>query len=192
MSSDSNQSINKTEIIAIIEEMLRRLRHRTSKKDRGLWGWGFYDLRKFYEAIYEFCRHTHLYPDFRQLLTVEDKNHLKEYLPKAIGYIIAYTPGLLSQMDPSWLNIARARLSQITFLDKELLDLYKEVGGNALSHEFVDRLNELEISRNVLCNDIEDWTHPCCGDTVDDPDDVPNLNGVPLSHDWWPDEYREM
>ena len=45
---------------------------------------------------------------------------------------------------------------------------------------------------NILESKISRWTEPDYNGADDDPDEVPNLNGVPQSHDWWPEEYRQM
>ncbi len=190
MSSNSTESVEDTEMVAAIKELLRHLNILGITKNEGASVFSYVD--DLYEAAYNFGRYTHLHPGFQQLLTSEDKNGLKEHFPKALVEIVGYTPGLVNSVGPSTINIARTRRSQIWFLKNEVLNLYKEVNGNNLSKEVQDALKKLEESNNVLQYRISNWTRPDYDEADDDPDDVPNLNGVPESHNWWTEEHRNM
>jgi hypothetical protein len=177
-------------MLAGIKEFLRRLIILANALDEG--PWAFSDVNEFYKAAYNFGRYTHLHPDFQQLLTSDDKITLKKDFPKALVEIAGYTPGLFNNITPSRLNVARTRRSQLWFLKNEVLDLYKQANENDLSKEVQDELNKLEEQDNILEYNISNWTRPDYDEAEDDSDDVPNLNGVPESHDWWTEDHREM
>jgi hypothetical protein len=190
MSSNSTESTGTSEMVSAIKELLRTLTNLSATKHEG--PSGFFYVEHLYEAAYQFGRHTHLYPDFRQLLTDEDKNVLKEHFPNAFVTLVDYTSGLVGNIGPSTLNVARTRRSQLWFFKNEVLNLYTEVNGNELPKEVKDVLNKLNESNNVLRHKISNWTRPDYDEADDDPEDVPNLNGVPESHNWWTKEHREM
>ena len=59
------------------------------------------------------------------------------------------------------------------------------MNGDELPAEVSQALRQLEESDSVLRSKISDWTRPgCFRDAEDDRNDVPNLKGVPQSHDW--------
>ena len=190
MSLNTVESTSSNEMIAVIKGFLRNLNVLSVIQEEG--SSGFFYVKNLYEAAYEFARHTHLYPDFRKFLTDEDKNILKEHFTNAFVKLVGYTPGLVNNIGPSTLNVARTRRSQIWFIKNEVLDLYKEVNGNDLPKEMKDLLSKLNESNNVLECRISNWTRPDYDEADDDPEDVPNLNGVPESHCWWTKEHRQM
>lgn len=183
-------SSNSMEMVSAIKELLRTLTNLSAIKHEG--PSGFFYVDHLYEAAYDFGRLSYLHLDFRQLLTVEDKNNLKEHFPKALATLTDYTSGAVNTIGPSILNVARTRRSQLWFVKNEILDLYKEVNGNDLPQEVQDALKKLKMSDNVLEYNISNWTRPDYDEADDDPEDVPNLNGVPESHSWWTEEHREM
>ncbi|CAF5072771.1 unnamed protein product, partial [Rotaria magnacalcarata] len=185
MSSTEQANMNR-----IIKDFLSRL-HYLSILTKEI-EYGHSNASKLYNSVYEFGRHTYIYPDYRQLFTDEDKNIFEQCFPIGFVKLVGYTPGLVDNIEPSNLNIARARRSQLWFLKNEILDLYKEInGGNELTTEIQHALNKLETSDNVLECHISDWTEPGYDEAEDKPREVPNLNGVPESHDWWTEEHRQ-
>ncbi|UJR11291.1 hypothetical protein I4U23_015472 [Adineta vaga] len=183
-------STEETDMARIIKQLVDRLHYLSILKNEK--DFGFSNASILYETVYEFGRRTHLQPDYRKLLTNEDEKNLKEFFPIGFTKLIGYTPGLVNNIDPSDLNIARGKRSQIWFLKNEFLDFYKEVSGYELTQEMKDALKKLEQSDDELEFNISNWTRPDYDEAVDRPSDVPNLNGVPESHDWWTEEHRQL
>ena len=51
----------------------------------------------------------------------------------------------------------------------------------------------LDYKRKELEDQIEVWLSPGFGEKVREyAEDLPDLSGVPLSHDWWSSEQREL
>lgn len=186
MSSNAN---HQTEMTNVIRKFLNDLRRLSVLNLEG--SSGFYHVNSLYETAYDFSRYIHLYPEFLQSLTDDDKNFVKEHFPNALPKLVGFTPGLINNIKYN-VNTARTKRSQIFFIKNEIVDLYKQVNQNTLSTEIEKFLQELEKSNNILESTISDLTDPENDETDDDPDDVPNLNGVPSSHDWWSEEYRQM
>jgi hypothetical protein len=94
------------------------------------------------------------------------------------------------------MNIVKKRVSQMSFLKNEMFQLYKELNNGvdmsiasgsseeAAIHKLQDRIAK-------LLNQIEVWSEPNYP-SDDDAEEVPDLNGVPLSHYWWTAEHRDM
>jgi hypothetical protein len=183
-------SAEQTNMTRIIKQLLDRLHYLSILKNEI--DFGFSNASILYKSVYDFGRHTHLQPDYRKLLTNEDEKILKEFFPIGFTKLVGYTPGLVNNIEPSNLNIARRKRSQIWFLKNEFLDFYKEVSGCELTQEIKDALKKLEESDDALEFDISNWTRPDYDEAVDRLSDVPNLNGVPESHDWWTEQHRQM
>lgn len=191
MSAAASETVEDPPMARIIKNLLGDLKYLAILKNEV--EYGLSTAEGLYESTYEFGRNTYLHPDYRKYFTEEDRKILNEYFPTAFIRLVGYTPGLVNNIHPSMLNVARARRSQVYFAKYELIDLYKELNGNELPTEVTDALKQLEESNNVLRSKISDWTRPSgFRGAEDDPDDVPNLNGVPKCHDWWTPEHREM
>ena len=52
-------------------------------------------------------------------------------------------------------------------------------------------IRKLKNRIEKLLDEIEVWSDPDYPSS-DWPEQVPDLNGVPLSHDWWTAEHRDM
>lgn len=189
MPSASTESTDGDEMIRLIKNITKDLHYLSILKNEE--EFGFSSAKILYRRIYEFGRHTHLLPNYLQLLADEDKNNLKRHFPTGFVKLVGYAPELVHLVSPSIINEARARLSQICFARNELLELYKDVNGDELTKEVTEALNSLDQSCEGLQDTVSDWLSGYY-EVEDDPDDVPNLNGVPDSHDWWTEEHREM
>ena len=189
MSSNSIESTENDEMIRLLRNILKDLHYLSILKNEE--EFGFTNAKIVYKTAYEFGRRTHLVPDYRQLLTDEDKNNLKQHFPAGFVKLVGYTPGLVNIIGPSTINLARTKLSEISFVRNELLDMYKEVNGGELANEMTKALADLDHSSDRLKITISGWLSGY-SEVDDDPDDVPNLNGVPDSHDWWTEEHREI
>ncbi|CAF1274282.1 unnamed protein product [Adineta ricciae] len=179
-----------TDMQRVVKEFLSRL-HYLSILTKEV-EYGYSNALRLYTSVYELGRRLSAHPDYRQMLTDEDKTTFKQYFPTGFVKLVDYTPGLVGNIEPSDLNIARTRRSQIWFLKNELLDLYKEINGKELTTEMQSALDKLQTSDNMLDSDISDWIRPDYDEAVDKSEDVPNLNGVPPSHDWWTEEHRRI
>ena len=146
---------------------------------------------RLYELVHKLGRKMYIFPDYRDLLTEEDITALKEIFQPAFVSIADYTRGLLSDIESHDLNIAKTRLSQIYFFKNEIFDLYKEIDKAELTAEVVKAIQHLETDVDMLESQISVWSDPDYEWAEEDPDDVPNLNGVPESHFWWSKEQRE-
>ena len=176
----STESADSDEMIRLIRNIINDLHYLSILKNEE--EFGFSSAKILYKTIYEFSRHTHRLPNYRQLLSDEDKNNLKQHFPTGFVKLVGYASQLVNLVSPSIINVARARLSQIVFARNELLDLYK-VSGGELTKEVAEALDSLDQSHERLQETISDWLSGCY-QVEDDPDDVLNLSGVPESHDW--------
>jgi hypothetical protein len=150
---------------------------------------GFSPVRRLYKRSFEFGRQTHLNPNFRETLTSEDRDNFRQYFPTAISVVAGFSPGLVNHICPGkLLNVARTFRSEISFLQNEVFDLYKEVADEETTKDIEEALANIQMEDNCLEYNIESWI---AYDGEDDIDDVPNLNGVPESHSWWLPEHRQ-
>jgi hypothetical protein len=65
--------------------------------------------------------------------------------------------------------------------------LYKGLSGNdyKLSFKEESALDDLDDFIENTSDNISTWSQPDYYSAVDDPNQVPNLTGVPESHSWW-------
>lgn len=178
-----------TEMIGIIRNLVKDLRYLSTLTNES--EFGFSNARQIYQEAYEFGRRSYLLPDYLQLLTDEDKKNFKESFPPGLARLATYTPGLINTLQKSSINLARERLSQITFVKDELLDFYREINGNKASEEVVQASKILNECQCRLDYTISQWLRGY-DEIDDDPSEVPNLNGVPETHYWWTDKHREL
>lgn len=190
MSTTDSNAIENSEMIRVFKELVTNLSFLPMIKNEAENGLLNADL--LYESIYDFGRYTHLTQNYQQLLTNEDKTKFKECFPQGFVKLVGYTPGLVNTISPLSINIARQRQSQIFFAKNELIDLYKELNEHKLPIEVSDALKNLEQSNNFVRNSISDWINVSYCEIDDEPGDVPNLNGVPETHDWWTNEHRQI
>jgi hypothetical protein len=151
----------------------------------------------------------YLQPDYRTLLTEEDKATLRNYFQAAFIVTVKYTPGRVNNIEAHDMNVAKTRLSELVFLKNEIFDLYKEAcevdsatasrtGDNnattqlQLSKEMQEAIKLLERKINMLDDDIAVWSQPEHPFAEDNPEDVPDLNGVPATHYWRTSPNREL
>jgi hypothetical protein len=85
----------------------------------------------------------------------------------------------------------------LTFARTELFELYTKIchgdENNLRTKEMEKSLHSLDEIRETIEDDIEVWLRPDFSEKVtEDPEDVPDLNGVPLSHRWWGSKQREQ
>ena len=187
--STSTELIKNNEMIGIIRNLVKDLRYVSTLTNES--EFGFSNARLIYQGAYEFGRRCYLLPDYRQLLTDEDKKNFKESFPSGLASLANYTPGLVNTLQKSSINLARERLSQITFVKDELLDLYREINGDKVPVEVVQASKILNECQCRLDFTISEWLRGY-DEIDDDPREVPNLNGVPETHYWWTDKHREL
>lgn len=117
--------------------------------------------------------------------------------PSGFLRVAGFTPGLNCNQESDDLNSVKGSLSEISFVKHELLDLYNElavVDGDQtkFSDDIKLAVQILDEQTEVLLEQISEWEKPDYYSTIDSPDDVPDLRGVPESHSWWPSKHRNM
>ncbi len=170
-------------MIKIKKEFLDRLHYLSILKNQ--LEFGFSNAERLYSSVYELGRHTYIYPDYRELFTVEDIKIFKEFFPTSLCKLIGHTPSLVNTIDKSDINISRERRSQLWFLKNEILDMYEEFNGD-LTLEIEESLKKLEVFDNILQTNVSIKDY----DIQNNLDDIPNLTGVPDSHYWWTEKHR--
>ena len=176
-------------MIGIIRNLVKDLRYLSTLTNES--EFGVSNARLIYQKAYEFGRRSYLLPDYRQLLTDEDKKNFNEFFPAGLARLTNYTPALVNTLQKSSINLARERLSQITFVKDELLDLYREIHGNQLPDEVIQSSKTLNEWQCRLDFTISEWLRGY-DEIEDDPAEVPNLNEVPETHYWWTNEHRAL
>ena len=176
-------SPNDAQMRSVIKNFLGLLKYTTMVKSE----FGHTNAVRFYKAAYELGRHMHLRPDYRPLFTEEDTATFRKWFKPAFISIAQGTDRLINNLEPHELNLAKKRLSQIWFLLNEIYGLYQEL------FEKVEPIVSMEIAAIELDPDvqrleskIEFWSdsdNECY--TEPNPNEEPNLNGVPDSHYWW-------
>jgi hypothetical protein len=176
----------------LLEKFVRRLRYSTeianAKPEVG-----HSNADYFYDLLFDLGRHMHLCADFRSLLGDEEKKTLRDTFQPALVQIVGFTSARINSLEADDLNKARKRLSELSFLKNEAFDLYKEVcvGGKVeLSSEATKSMQRLNAMFDRLEENISDWSSSDNAFSYDNPIDVPNLNGIPANHFWWPEKYR--
>lgn len=106
--------------------------------------------------------------------------------------VIDCAPGVVNNIEPEDMNLAKRRLSELTFLKNEIIGLYHDFSttGGKLGAELTSQLEELDDSIDMLECQVQSWSRPNCYSAKDDPKQVPDLNGVPESHSWWTSQNR--
>ena len=150
--------------------------------------------KDLYENVFHLARHMHLYPKYRELFTDEDKKYFKEAFHVGFIKLIGYTPGMVNNIEDCDMNIAKTKLSEMTFLKNEIFELFKELNDgdqklNSSEERAVEILDDL-IEKTL--DNVSRWSEPDYYSAIDDPEEVPNLNGVPESHSWWPAKHLEV
>jgi hypothetical protein len=155
---------------------------------------GLTNASNFYEKVYDLGRYMYLYPNYRELFTNEDREIFKETFLDAFVSIICHTPGVVNNLEAHELNIAKTKLSELTFLKKEIFDYYKEVCGNEieLTDEVKSAIEELEDCMDMLEDQIKCWSRHDHPFAESNSYQVPILKGVPQTHYWWTNEQRNM
>lgn len=142
----------------------------------------------FYKYGYDLARLMYLYPNYRELFTDEDKKDFKENILKAFVKLLFYTDIIIDSVFKYSINIAKTKLSEMSFIKNEIFGFYKELIGIDL---------KLTLNEENAMKDLEDMMERISGyieysfEDIDF-DDLPNLNGVPESHTWWTTEQREL
>lgn len=173
-----------------IVEFMKRLKHTTVMKPNAT-NWDA-NADIFYERVYDMARLMHLYPNYRALLTDDDKSTLKECFEPTLASVVGFTPCVVNNIEAYDMNVAKRRLSELTFLKDEVLGLYREVSGGIEASENTKKaLAELDYFIEMLDDQIYNWSLPTYEFARDDPRQVPNLNGVPESHTWWTKKHRD-
>jgi hypothetical protein len=181
-----------TQMRPLINEFFRRLKHlATTNCDQVF---GFANSKGFYKTAFDLARHMHIYPNYRDLFTDEDKKAFKEEFPIGFIILIGYTPGMVNNIEDCDMNIAKTKLSEMTFLKNEIFELYKQFSGDdvKLSSNKEISMTDLDDFIEKTLDKISTWTEPDYYSAVDDPEQVPNLTGVPESHSWWRKKNREL
>ena len=188
----STSSTSDEEMKRLIGEFLKRLKYSMAvKADPRDWN---SHTSTFYEDVYEMVRNMYLHPNNRALLSHEDKIILKENFVPAFVRIANCTPGVVNNIEAHDMNIAKTRLSELTFLKNEVFDLYKESCNDNVNEtdEVKQALKKLDYCIEMLERKISNWSRPDYEYAEDDLDQLPNLNGVPESHHWWTSKHREL
>ena len=150
----------------------------------------------FYDNLYELVRNMYLdEKGFRNELSEENRKILRQSFLPAFVSVVGQTRVLINNLEGCDLNVARTRLSQMSFLRHEAFNLYKEITDEqqqTSSSQVQQAISQLDTNIDNLGEEVEIWTSPHYDFAEDNPRDVPNLNGVPLSHTWWTEKHREM
>ena len=149
----------------------------------------------FCRSAYHTARYMHLCPNYNEFLTEEDKNTLRQYFQPSLSQIGRIIPGLVNNYEPQDLNIVKRRMSELEFIQNEIMELYKIACGDNETIEITDgvkkALDEIEDAFWMLKEQVETFSDPRCLHTEDNPDQIPNLAGVPSTHNWWSEEQLE-
>uniref|UniRef100_A0A914YV68 Uncharacterized protein n=1 Tax=Panagrolaimus superbus TaxID=310955 RepID=A0A914YV68_9BILA len=149
----------------------------------------FGDVSNFYDHGYDFSRLSNL-----KALKLSDieKEEFRQKFPEALKKAGLMTRSLYHNMSPEYLNRMRHWRSKVEFLINDILDLFKEVSSNNEIPESLNKfVEEIDYEGYLMDEKIELWSGHL-GEGMDFPNDVPNLNGVPESHNWWTQEHRNL
>uniref|UniRef100_A0AC35FYQ5 Uncharacterized protein n=1 Tax=Panagrolaimus sp. PS1159 TaxID=55785 RepID=A0AC35FYQ5_9BILA len=151
----------------------------------------FNDITNFYSAGYDFARLTRFH-SAEFTLDQKEKEEFINNFPIALEKATGLTRGLYNNMSPESMNELKALRSQIVFIKTDFTNLYSRISNNEKSiQELKKSIEELQKEENNIESYLMNWS-ASDGEGMNDPDDVPNLNGVPESHDWWTQENRNL
>uniref|UniRef100_A0A914Q5L0 Uncharacterized protein n=1 Tax=Panagrolaimus davidi TaxID=227884 RepID=A0A914Q5L0_9BILA len=141
----------------------------------------------FYERSYDFARLSHLYPDYIKF-TSDETDKFCQNFPTAALNSFHSTTSLYQNSHQNSVNWLKFWRSKIVFIKNEICELFKKYSSD--SSELMEVINGLEHEETFLQEMLENREG---GEgLLEDSYEVPNLNGVPESHEWWTDKDRSL
>uniref|UniRef100_A0AC34G9P9 Uncharacterized protein n=1 Tax=Panagrolaimus sp. ES5 TaxID=591445 RepID=A0AC34G9P9_9BILA len=140
-----------------------------------------YDVEEFYESVFEFGAQfpTDNQQDFADI----ERDSIKQSYPSAIEKAAKFTAEIIQRKKPNQLKML---LSSIEFLTKDIYEIFKYFSLNDSPSNLKQNITLLQEKQENIKKLLKSIKHE-----EDEKDEIPNLEGIPESHDWWSDKDRK-
>uniref|UniRef100_A0AC35F549 Uncharacterized protein n=1 Tax=Panagrolaimus sp. PS1159 TaxID=55785 RepID=A0AC35F549_9BILA len=138
------------------------------------------DIEEFYDSVYEFGRQfVSKDHDFSDL----ERNSIQTSYPSSVEKAAKFTAEIIQHKKPNELKML---LSSIEFLINDIYEIFKYFSldnSPANLAENISLLQEKQENLKKLLKSVKN--------SDDEKGDIPNLDGIPATHDWWTQKDRD-
>uniref|UniRef100_A0A914YEQ0 Uncharacterized protein n=1 Tax=Panagrolaimus superbus TaxID=310955 RepID=A0A914YEQ0_9BILA len=140
-----------------------------------------YDVEEFYNSVFEFgAQCLAESQDFSDI----ERDSIKQSYPSAVEKSAKFAAEIIQHKK---LNQLKMLLSSIEFLIKDIYEIFKYFSLNDCPKSLTQNISLLQEKQE----NIKKMLKSIKNEEGDDDDEIPNLNGIPESHDWWSDKDRK-